>query len=331
MSAQSYALLSEPRQLHGKSGSLWRSEALTKVTFECAQCGGVGTRERGQLNRLAKKGAAPFCSLSCASKARKLSKPPLGWHAARFIERPSAVHTNCTECGVDMWLPPSKAGLYKRCSEGCNEAWRERSKRAVVIKGARVALDRPCETCGIVFRPRPNQVRSGQGRFCSQKCNMAGRAALNKPEVKRLAKERVKEMREAGLIKMPVGPENKQWKGGPKASAARRIASGKAAETLRKYRQNNPDKVKEFSQRRAGRKLDKLPYGTLPKLREAQGDKCAICGAKLNGKGHLDHIVPLAKGGEHKPRNLQFLCPPCNLHKSDRDPIAHMQSLGRLL
>lgn len=272
MSAQSCALLSELRQLHGKSGSLWRSEELTKIAFECAFCGGFGARESGDYNRKVAAGKLLYCSKRC------------GWSAQKL-----------------------------------------KAKRAAAERA------KPCETCGVLFVPRRTQLKVGHGRFCSQKCNMAGRAALNTPEVKELAKKRVKALREEGLIKMPVGPDNKQWKGGPKAATARRIASGKAAETLRKYRQNNPDKVKEFSQRRAGRKLDKLPYGTLPKLREVQGDKCAICSTKLSGKGHLDHIVPLARGGKHEPSNLQFLCAPCNLHKSDRDPITHMQSLGRLL
>jgi len=41
--------------------------------------------------------------------------------------------------------------------------------------------------------------------------------------------------------------------------------------------------------------------------------------------------LPLARGGKHEPRNIQFLCEHCNLTKNARDPIDHMQSLGRLL
>lgn len=304
---------------------------MTKTAFNCFHCGALGERERGQLNRLARNGGKPFCSLECAAVAQKVQKRAPSWHEARFTPQLSAVHKSCTECGVDMWLPASKAELYKRCGPKCSNAARDRQKKVVVVHGERVSLERPCETCGTIFRPRPNQVRAGHGRFCSQKCNLAGRQALNSPEAKKKAKQRVKELRSAGVIVAPRGPDNKQWMGGPKASVERRIADGRAAEAVRKYRHANPDKVREFTQRRAGRKLDKLPYGTLPKLRKAQGDRCAICVAKLSGKGHLDHIVPLAKGGEHKPGNLQFLCPPCNLRKSDRDPITHMQSLGRLL
>jgi 5-methylcytosine-specific restriction endonuclease McrA len=32
----------------------------------------------------------------------------------------------------------------------------------------------------------------------------------------------------------------------------------------------------------------------------------------------LDHIVPLAAGGEHVPENLAVACRPCNASKKDR-------------
>lgn len=239
---------------------------------------------------------------------------------------------NCAHCGgigqreSGDYNRKIKAGKALHCSKRC--AWDAASVRAE--KNIR-ARRRNCETCGETFTPRATQLRAGQGRYCSQKCNMAGRDALNEPKTKALAKERTRQLRGAGLIVTPKGADNKQWRGGKEASVKRRIEDGRAARELRKYRQNNPDKVREFSRRRAGRKLDKLPYGTLPKIRTAQSDKCAICKERLNGKGHLDHIMPLARGGKHEPSNLQFLCPPCNLHKSDRDPIVHMQSLGRLL
>lgn len=46
---------------------------------------------------------------------------------------------------------------------------------------------------------------------------------------------------------------------------------------------------------------------------------CQICGkSKHDGiKLHVDHIIPIAKGGETKLYNLQTLCETCNLGKSD--------------
>ncbi len=70
----------------------------------------------------------------------------------------------------------------------------------------------------------------------------------------------------------------------------------------------------------------------LAEIFAAQGGRCAYCRADLKRKNkHVDHIVPLAKGGSNGRQNLQYLCAPCNQTKSARDPIDFAQSLGLLL
>lgn len=54
--------------------------------------------------------------------------------------------------------------------------------------------------------------------------------------------------------------------------------------------------------------------------------RCAECGANLSGEleavPHIDHIVPLAKGGNNDLANLQLLCAACNLSKNaDEKPV----------
>ena len=48
---------------------------------------------------------------------------------------------------------------------------------------------------------------------------------------------------------------------------------------------------------------------------------CQICGKYMpDGVGlHIDHIVPIAKGGKSVPSNLQVLCSKCNGKKSDKE------------
>ena len=51
-------------------------------------------------------------------------------------------------------------------------------------------------------------------------------------------------------------------------------------------------------------------------LAYAQGGKCRKCLRSLAVTGyHVDHIVPIARGGLNVVGNLQLLCPRCNLKK----------------
>jgi predicted RNA-binding Zn-ribbon protein involved in translation (DUF1610 family) len=59
--------------------------------------------------------------------------------------------------------------------------------------------------------------------------------------------------------------------------------------------------------------------------------KCVICGAssKEGTRLHVDHIVPIAKGGKSVPNNLRSLCERCNVGKSSKleDDIIEETSL----
>ena len=50
------------------------------------------------------------------------------------------------------------------------------------------------------------------------------------------------------------------------------------------------------------------------------GFRCVICGrtAEDGIKLHVDHIIPVSKGGLSEPSNLRTLCSDCNLGKGDK-------------
>ncbi len=50
-------------------------------------------------------------------------------------------------------------------------------------------------------------------------------------------------------------------------------------------------------------------------LVEECGGMCVKCAAPYE---HMDHIIPLSKGGEHTLDNVQPLCAKCNLSKHNR-------------
>lgn len=246
----------------------------------------------------------------------------MGWYDQRFTARPSAIEKACKVCGRSMWFPPSRVKIYATCGGSCS-----RDDRTA----AREARTRPCETCGNPFTPRLSQLRNGGGRFCSQKCNTAARSALLSDEAKAKAKERWRELHAEGRITFYRGEDNPRWKGGKEARRRHYVESGKSAEQLRRYRAKNPHIVREWAQNRRNRRRGRLPYGTIPKIGGLQRWRCAICRCSIKDGYHVDHIVPLSKGGAHEARNIQLLCQPCNSHKWAKDPIDHMQELGRLL
>lgn len=59
---------------------------------------------------------------------------------------------------------------------------------------------------------------------------------------------------------------------------------------------------------------------------------CYWCNKSLKrAKTHIDHYVPISKGGEHTLSNLVVSCQKCNSTKHAKDPIAFANSIGKLL
>jgi 5-methylcytosine-specific restriction endonuclease McrA len=95
-------------------------------------------------------------------------------------------------------------------------------------------------------------------------------------------------------------------------------------ERNKRYVENNEKKVRISKQnnrvkRKAQIGCDKLSKDLVTKLLKEQNNHCFYCGDKL-GTYHLDHIEPLANGGEHKDYNIVVTCPICNLRKGSKNP-----------
>lgn len=63
---------------------------------------------------------------------------------------------------------------------------------------------------------------------------------------------------------------------------------------------------------------------------ERQNWICVYCPASIRERRHMDHIVPLSKGGSNNADNIQGSCPTCNMRKSDKLPEEWERELGLL-
>jgi len=99
----------------------------------------------------------------------------------------------------------------------------------------------------------------------------------------------------------------------------------------RRYRERHPDRVREIKKNQARRHPEvSLNTSMRRRARLAQNgvyevtakdimkmlrQPCVYCGAPSE---HIDHVIPIAKGGRHSIGNLAPACKSCNLHKSSK-------------
>lgn len=89
----------------------------------------------------------------------------------------------------------------------------------------------------------------------------------------------------------------------------------------KKWKKNNPDKrLASYQKRRALINGGFISADELIKLRNSQKGICFYCLKPLdnNGRGHLDHKIPISRGGKHEIDNVVFSCSTCNLKKSTK-------------
>lgn len=108
----------------------------------------------------------------------------------------------------------------------------------------------------------------------------------------------------------------------------------KKAEQGKAYRQTPMGKIVCKNSKHKYRAITKQGDVTTEQLLDLQQNAkvCYWCGCKLKGKKiHIDHYVPISKGGQHTLSNLVITCNKCNLSKNAKDPEVFANSIGKLL
>lgn len=102
---------------------------------------------------------------------------------------------------------------------------------------------------------------------------------------------------------------------------------------LRAWLAANPEKQSEYNMRRRFRMesgKNDLTAEQISEVIRLQKGKCANCRQK-HKRLAVDHIQPLARGGENTRRNIQMLCKSCNSRKHALDPLEFARRQGNLV
>lgn len=90
------------------------------------------------------------------------------------------------------------------------------------------------------------------------------------------------------------------------------------------WRKANREKARSYVRNRRARiKQSEGQHSAadIAKILEGQKRCCWWCSKKLSGKKyHVDHRIPIARGGSNGPENLVISCAPCNQKKNSKMP-----------
>lgn len=218
--------------------------------------------------------------------------------AERVRQHPSAVtHRRCIPMSTDYDITAAHSKACARCGEvkSLSEFWVESKAR----DGRRAS----CRACQSVLR---GAARNGPVRD-RQNTASAAYYAANRDRLKAA----VAAYRLANAEKI-------------KAAKAAHYAANRDRVLTRNadWRLAHPEAVRINNDRRRARQH---AVGTERIYRaqvwERDNGRCHICGRTADPKNwHLDHIVPISRGGEHSYRNVAVSHPSCNLRKGATGP-----------
>lgn len=219
-----------------------------------------------------------------------------------------------------------------------------------------IAYDRRCLDC---IEPLPAQDM-GKGRW-SPRCEECRKTRRRK--VARESSRRIRAAIREGVAKLCVGCNeplpDRTGRGGKllrcetcgekwKREAHRELSkrhyeanAGLIVERTRLWRQANPERFREQARQHAHRRRSQERGAFIENVDRAvlfKRDKgrCGLCGKKVNPKlrgpnpksASVDHVIPLAEGGEHSYRNTQLAHLGCNVSKNVKPMGEQLRLVG---
>lgn len=251
---------------------------------------------------------------------------------------------NCKKCGSEKSLdefPKStknKDGRESRC-KSCSaserrekyaqnpekyrnqtKAWAETNKDKIVEARRKYYYENPERT--LELRAASN-IRNKESTLARDRAWYAANSEYKIAKVKEWYEKNIDHARSAAKVRSKA-----RYHANPELMSAR----------AKVYRKKNPDGIAAQKRRYKASKLGAEGSHTgkdVQAIFEKQRGLCGNCKKKLFKSGakkfHVDHVIPLSRGGGNGPDNLQCLCSSCNLRKGAKDPLDWARENGRLL
>ncbi len=100
---------------------------------------------------------------------------------------------------------------------------------------------------------------------------------------------------------------------------------------MRQWHKNNPGYASSQSSKRRlliEQSVEHYAPKDIKRQLKTQNHKCWWCLKTFDDIYHIDHRIPLSRGGSNGAGNIVIACPSCNLSKSNKLPS---EWIGRLL
>jgi len=238
-------------------------------------------------------------------------------------------YKTCTKClqtkSLDNYfkLKTSKDGLRtacKACAKESSRAWRSKNAEKVAAnqKAWREANAERYKASQKAYQAANPEAVTGRAR--------AWREA-NPEKGKKYRKENAEKLRESTKKWAEKNRErrretNRAWKQANKqriTQAQREYYLENREKILifhKDYRDSNREKRKHWANFRRAKQIGNGAFRvTAKEIAKLRSQPCAYCGKPSE---HIDHIIPISRGGTHSIGNLTGACASCNLSKSSR-------------
>lgn len=110
----------------------------------------------------------------------------------------------------------------------------------------------------------------------------------------------------------------KEWQQNNKLTEDYEVWRTKKLNYFKTYYQNNKESFKVYSHKRKARIAEVGGNFTKADIRDlyaSQGARCYYCSISIEEGYHIEHMIPISRGGTNGPENVCLACAPCNRTK----------------